>query len=555
MFKNLSGSVFYKKIPNQYNLFFLTAILLSGCGGKESPSEVSEVQRPNILWVVCEDQSPEFFPMYGDSTVRLPALEKLADQSILFQNAYSPAPVCAPARSSIITGMYPITLGTHNMRCYTPWNPQNQPEIGVQSYSPVVPEGVRPFTQYLREAGYYCTNNSKEDYNFATPPAAWDESSDSATWRNRKEGQPFFSVFNFTVTHESRIWVNGNEPLSVDPAKINVPPYFPDDPVTRHDMAVNYSNLARMDQQVGELLQNLEDDGLLDNTIIFFYSDHGGPFPRHKRALYETGLKVPLFVKFPDSEDFSIRNELVSFIDFAPTVLSLAGIEPPEHMQGKAFFGEYHSETNREYLYAASDRFDESYDRLRSVRSERFKYIKNYYPEKPYALSISYRMNMPLMQHLMELSQNNQLGEYERLWMATGKPEEEFYDLMNDPYELENLAGNPEYEEEINRHREILEIWINDVNDLGRFNELELMEEWLVDGKSQKLPTPQLEIVYEDSLKVNAAPYDATIVWRSKESKAWNIYSQPIHMDPDMDIQIKVSRIGYEESDVVTFQN
>ena len=229
--------------------------------------------RPNIIWLVAEDQSPEFFPMYGDSTISLPFIESLSSDAVVFTNAFSPVPVCAPARSAIITGMYPTTLGTHNMRTYNAYSRDNQPDIGIPSYSPLVPDGVKMFTEYLRKEGYYCTNNAKEDYNFKAPESGWDESSNDAHWRNRPKDAPFFSVFNFC--HESGIWKQGEEELFVSPDSVRVPPYFPDTDVIRHDIAVNYSNLKRLDEQIGKIINQLKEDGLYDNSIIFFYGDHG----------------------------------------------------------------------------------------------------------------------------------------------------------------------------------------------------------------------------------------------------------------------------------------
>jgi len=545
--------------PSKYShLRFLICLIifafLLSCTRKKEIQATGSA-RPNIIWLVCEDQSPEFFPMYGDSVVELPVLETLASQSIIFRNAYSPAPVCAPARSSIITGMYPTTLGTHNMRCYNAYNPDNQPEIDVPSYSPVVPDNVQPFTHYLRKEGYYCTNNAKEDYNFATLVSMWDESSKKATWRNREANQPFFAVFNFEVTHESMIWRNGDKELLVGPQSFKVPPYFPDDSVTRHDLAVNYSNLARLDKEIGEIIQQLKKDNLYDNSIIFFYSDHGGPFPRHKRALYETGTKVPLFVKFPGQQKTDWNDDLVSFIDFAPTVLSLAGIQPPDYMQGLALFGDYKSDSKRDYLYSASDRFDETYDRVRAVRSDKYKYIKNYFPEKPYALSISYRLNMPLMRHLIELSEEGALSDYQKLWMSDTKDPEELYDLEEDPYELNNLAGKIEYQSVLSDLRDKLINWENETNDLGGFNERDLINNWLIDGKQPVLQAPVPELIDGDSLELARNKGDATIIFKNPGDSSWAIYVRPIPLVQHMDLEFKTVRIGYQDSKIATFKN
>ncbi|HET8735247.1 MAG TPA: sulfatase, partial [Pricia sp.] len=374
---------------------------------EKSDKPAENLSRPNIVWLVAEDQSPQWFPMYGDSTMALPNLEALADDGVTFYNAVTPVPVCAPARSALITGMYPTTLGTHNMRTYAPWRGEGDtpyPGLDIPSYSPVVPQGVKMFPTYLRKNGYYTANGPKEDYNFEKTDAAWNESSKDRHWRKRAKEQPFFVVFNFSVCHESQIWKRGKDSLFVDPAQVPVPPYFPNTATVRHDLAVNYSNLKRLDDQIGEVIADLKEDGLYENTIIFFYGDHGGPFPRHKRALYDTGLKVPLVIKFPKNKRAGERDDrLISFIDYAPTVLSLAGIEPPKGMQGVAQFGKFEAKKKPEYTFHSADRFDAMYDRLRAVRSKRYKYIKSYNTEISHALPVAYREQMPMMGELRRM--------------------------------------------------------------------------------------------------------------------------------------------------------
>jgi len=536
------------------SVLVVSIILLCSGSCRFQPPEQEQYQL-NILWIVCEDQWSDFFPMYGDSTVSLPTLERIANEGIVFENAFATVPVCAPSRSALITGMYPTTLGTHNMRTYNGYSPVNQPSIGIPSYSPVVPENIRCFTEYLRIAGYYCTNNAKEDYNFKTPISAWDESGRDAHWRNRAEGQPFFSVFNFNVTHESSIWVNGDSALFVEPELIMIPPFFPDDSVIRHDLAVNYSNLVRLDKQVAQLLQQLKEDGLYDKTIIFFYSDNGGPFPRFKRALYETGIKIPLFIRFPGNAGESERCEdLVSFIDFGPTVLSLAGIKPPGHMQGQAFLGEFKSKQEKQYVFTSADRFDETYDRVRAVWSHGFKYIRNFNTALPYAIPNSYRMNMPMMQRLLELDGLNRLDPVSSLWMADNKPEEELYDLMTDPYEIKNLAGNDQYRDTLLFFRDLLDNWIIETNDLGRYRESELVSKWLIDGKQPVLVEPEFTISGNDLIITSDVP-DATLLWKYPSGEKWIIYHAPISYSANDTIEAKAVRIGYTDSEVsVLFQ-
>ncbi len=507
---------------------------------------------PNIIWLVAEDQSPGFLPMYGDSTLSLPNLQSLANDGILLKNAYSPVPVCAPARSAIITGMYPTTMGTHNMRTYNAYVPENEPEIGIPSYSPIPPQGVKMFTEYLRKAGYYCVNNAKEDYNFKKTQAAWDESSSEAHWRNRPDQAPFFAVFNFGITHESQVWEKGADALLVSPETIPVPPYFPDNEVIRHDLSVNYSNLIRMDEQLGEIIQQLKDDGLYEKSIIFFYADHGGPFPRHKRALYETGIKVPMIIKLSDNENGgSSDDRLFSFIDLAPTVLSLAGIDPPRVMQGKAQLGKYATLKKPAYIFASSDRYDAVSDRLRAVRSEHYKYIRNYNPETSNALPVTYREQMPMMQNLRESDSAAALDSVQSLWFRTPKPEEELYNLQSDPYELSNLAGNPELQDTLANLRQVLTDWITETGDLGQYPEKELLAKWLPDGQQPQIPPLELE-VKEVGISLFSSLPDATIIWKQPRDSIWKMYIEPL--PPGSVFEAKAERLGYRDSAVLEYE-
>lgn len=421
--------------------------------------------RPNILWLSVEDMSPHL-GCYGDEHARTPNVDALATQGTLYENAFVCAPVCAPCRSSIITGVYPTSLGTHNMRSTVKLPPE-----------------IRPFTQYLRDAGYYCTNNSKQDYQFKTPKGTWDQSSGKAHWQNRPDKQqPFFAVFNYTGTHES--FVRGDEPKYSrvvsnltpeelhDPATLELPPYYPDTPKVREDWARYYNCITAMDKWVAERLAELDEAGEAENTIVFFWSDHGVGLPRGKRWLYDSGIKVPLIVRMPEKFRNQIGNqpvaeaaglnnnegtsdtnhrlpsmtagtrtdELVSLIDLPPTVLNLAGLAVPTYMQGRAFLGD-NLTPEREYIYAARDRMDERYDMCRCVRTKRYKYIRNFMPWRPYAQWLEYAERGATMQELRRLDAEGKLTEEQALFMASEKPWYEIYDLENDPHELNNLFG------------------------------------------------------------------------------------------------------------------
>jgi uncharacterized sulfatase len=436
------------------------------------PAQAQPKRQPNILWITCEDMSPQL-GCYGYPEARTPHLDKLAAQGVRFTHAFASYPVCAPARSSLITGLYPNSLGSHHMRSKAP-----------------LPEGVRPFTAYLREAGYYCSNNQKEDYNFDKPADTWDESSGKAHWRNRTEkDQPFFAVFNFTVTHESQIGKLDSQRASEyrpdpphDPDKATPPPFYPDTEVIRQYWAHYYDLITAMDMQAGEILAQLEEDGLAENTIVFFYSDHGAGIVRGKRWLYDTGLHVPLIVRWPGVlEPGSVREDLVSFVDFAPTVLSLVNLPIPSAMQGKAFLGAS-AQDPREYIYAARDRMDERYDCCRGVRDKRYKYIRNYHPYRSWGQFLTYPEQFGIMQELRAQLTAGNLNEIQQRYFLPEKPLEELYDTEADPFELNNLVLDPESADTLQRLRTALDTWMVDIRDLGAVPEMEL-ESWLSNGR------------------------------------------------------------------------
>ncbi|MEM9987697.1 MAG: sulfatase, partial [Bacteroidota bacterium] len=377
---------------------------------------------------------------FGDSTVATPTLSRLAAEGVRYPNLYSTSGVCAPSRFAIATGMYPSGSGANHMRTRS-----NTERTGLRAYEAVPDPQVSMVSELLRKAGYYCSNNHKEDYQFRAPITAWDESSIYAHWRNRAEGQPFFSIFNFTTTHESGLFepygirkielrydqvgdrefkkvgyqlkTTESETPSYLPkdTEFDIPPYLPDNDVVRRDMWKLYNNIAEMDRQVGAVLDQLEADGLLERAIIFFYADHGGPLPRQKRLVYDSGLNAPLIVRFPDQRGAgTIDSQLVSFVDFTPTLLALANVESPDYLQGQAFLN--HSHPERTYIHAAANRFDESTDVIRAVRDHRFKYIRNYRPEQGYYLPLVYREQIPSMQELLRLRDEGALNDLQAQW-------------------------------------------------------------------------------------------------------------------------------------------
>ena len=431
------------------SLPFLMALLIFCTVAKAQ----QKTDRPNILWLTSEDNGP-FIGAYGDTFATTPNIDRLATEGVLYENSFATAPVCAPSRSTLITGMYPTSMGTQHMRSTYP-----------------IPEMIKFFPRYLREAGYYTTNNSKKDYNTTDQPEAWDESSNTATYKNRKPGQPFFAVFNTTTSHESSIH-KPVDSLHHDPKEVPIPPYHPRTPEMEHDWAQYYDKVEMMDAEVGERLKELEEAGLADNTIVFYYSDHGGVLGRSKRFMYESGLHIPLVIRFPEKYKHlapgaagSKTDRLVTFADFAPTVLSLAGIPVPEYMQGQAFLGEQQA-APREYAFSFRGRMDERIDMSRSARDKQYRYIRNYLPHKIYAQYIEYLWRAPSMRSWEEAYKAGELNEVQSKFWGP-KPIEELYDITADAHNIQNLAADAKYKPVLERMRKANQQWMLEVKDVG----------------------------------------------------------------------------------------
>jgi arylsulfatase A-like enzyme len=420
--------------------------------------------RPNFLWLTSEDNGPEL-GCYGDSYANTPNIDALAAKSLRYINCWSNAPVCAPARTTLLTGMYPTSLGAQHMRSHVRLPPQ-----------------VQLYPQLFHEMGYYCTNNSKEDYSVETPEGVWDESSNKAHWRKRRAGQPFFAVFNSTISHESKLRTRPHKAIH-DPAKVTIPPYHPDAPEVRQDWAQYYDRITEMDREVGQILQQLQDDGLADSTIVFYYGDHGSGMPRGKRWLYESGLRVPLIVHIPERYQSLLKEKiaagstserLVSFVDFMPTLLSLAGERPAAILQGKAFLGKYATDVP-EYIYGFRDRMDERYDMSRAVRDQKFLYIRNFYPQRPQGTFLDYMFQTPTTRVWKQLFDAGKLDAAQSFFWKT-KPAEELYDLEADPYQIKNLAGNADQQATLERLRDATKQWMFRIKDLGLLPEGRMLE-------------------------------------------------------------------------------
>ncbi|NRB74941.1 MAG: sulfatase, partial [Verrucomicrobiales bacterium] len=428
--------------------------------------------RPNILWISAEDIGPHF-GFAGDEHAITPNLDELAKRGTYYSNAFTSAGVCAPCRSGIITGMYQNSVGTHHMRC-----------------NAKLPDWLKPFPIYLREAGYYCTNASKTDYQFSDPgkDEIWDVCGGKGHWKNRAEGQPFFAVFNFTGCHESGIaseskYKSVTENLTdnqrQDPDKLDtLPPYYPDTPIVREDWKRNYELITAFDAYAGSLIQEVKDAGEWENTIIMFWSDHGVGLPRAKRWLYDSGTHVPLVIHVPEKfKSFRTAapgetdDRLVSSVDFGPSVLTLAGIEVPEHMHGASFLGKA---PQREHVYGARDRMDERYDIIRTVRDKKYRYVRNFEPLKPYYQYMNTPEKGATMMEIRKAEKAGTLTGATALFSMGSKPIEELYDLEADPYEVNNLAAEPAHAEKLEELKEALFEWQLEIGDIGLIPESEI---------------------------------------------------------------------------------
>lgn len=419
--------------------------------------------KPNILWLTSEDHGPEM-GCYGDKVARTPNVDALATKGMIFKKAWSVAPVCAPARTAIISGIYPSSSGGLHMRSMVS-----------------MPEGIQMYPEFLREAGYYCTNNSKTDYNIRVTHRIWDESSGKAHWENRPEGKPFFAVFNSVKSHESQIRTRPHKQI-IHPADVRIPAYHPDTPEVREDWAQYYDKVSEADADAGRHLQKLADAGLAEDTIVFYYGDHGSGMPRSKRWPSNSGLHVPMVVYFPEKWQHLAPKEykaggtsdrLVSFVDLAPTLLSIVGIEPPKWMQGHAFAGPYQTEP-QPFIYGERARMDERMDLVRSVTDGRYVYIRNYYPHVSQAQRVTYQFETPTTRIWNQLYTQGRTNEAQSIFWREPKESEELYDLETDRDEVHNLAHSPEHRSILEKLRSAQVTHISQVRDICFLPEVEM---------------------------------------------------------------------------------
>ncbi len=548
--------------------FFILLLLFSSFSAAEI--------RPNILLLMAEDMSSRV-GAFGDEVAVTPNIDKLANEGTRYTNVYTAAGVCAPSRAAHIMGMHQISFGGQHMRTSSAPKP-------VGGYKAVPPVNTKAYPELLRVAGYYTWTNDKLDYQFSGPMAGsgpfsiWHDERGKNLWRDREEGQPFYGLVNFNVTHESGVmrplgeWPNSvmhlvmqvlrkyTEPSIeglplTSPEDVILPPYYPDTATVRADVARHYNNITIMDAQVGEILAQLETDGLADSTIVIWTTDHGDGLPRAKRELFDSGLKVPMIIRWPEAyrpegvsanvDGGGIETRMISFVDFAPTILSLAGEAIPEYQQGHDFV----NDESQQYIYASRDRIDVVQDRQRAVRDNRYKYIRSWYPEQEGGHKLTYRDNLDMVLEMKQLYADGKLNADQRRWFeAPG--EEQLYDTLNDPHELNNLVTSLEYQEILNRMRDALAAWQGRVEDWSETPEAEMVADFKPDGKIAVTATPK--VTFENGRVVlSSASKGASLGYQINDGKL-QVYTGPIDVKAGSKITAKAVRYGWKESKEVT---
>lgn len=528
----------FGRVP--FVLSLLLAMLLAACS--DAPSS-APTARPNVLWIVADDMSFEL-GAFGDGVARTPNLDRLAREGVRYPNAFATAGVCSPSRAALMTGMYATSIGAQHMRSIN------------EGYYPVPPPGVKTFTEHLRAAGYWTSSQGKLDYQFTevfdhAPITNWDDA--NGDWHGRAPGQPFFAHVTIFDTHESQLF--GVKDVITDPASVVVPQYYPDTDAVRHDFARFYDNVASLDAKVGRLLDMLDEEGLAENTIVLFFPDNGRPLPRDKRWIYDGGIHEPLIVRWPGHvQPGAIDERLVSYVDFAPTALALAGVPVPPNMQGRVFLGP-EADPEPEFVFAAADRHDEARDRIRAVRDKRFKYVRNYQPDTPYGQSIAFRNNLATMQEIFRLHDEGALLPPADWYYRATKPVEELYDTASDPFELDNLAGRPEYQARLERMRAAHEQWVADTGDLGAIPEAELKERFWPGGVQPITPPPSIEPAggafdgpVAVTIRSNVEGASLAYTLDPGEDAHWSLYTAPVRLDAGGTLRARAVRYGWADS-------
>ena len=512
----------------------------------------------NLIWITIEDMSP-WIGCYGDDSVPTPNLDRLAETGVRYTNAFATTPVCAPSRSTLITGCWATRIGSMHMRTGKPSvaalerNPTSY--AGIPDYEAVPPPAVRCFPELLRAAGWFCTNRAKTDYQFKAPETTWDLSGGRAHWRRRADAnQPFFAVFNLGVTHESGTFpTRKQQPTVCDPSAVMVPPYLPDTPQTREDIARTYDNIAAMDRQIGILIDEVEQAGLLDDTAIMIFSDHGVGLPRGKRCVYDSGTRVPLIIRWPEVFDRrGVEDRVVSFEDFAPTALSILGVEAPPWMDGVPFAGEFQRDDDG-FAYLHADRMDAVRDRTRAITDGRYRYVRNLMPDRPRLYDVAYAENIPMKAEIHRLRASGKANAEQWQITETTKPPEEFYDTHEDPHEVRNRIDDPEHGSRIQLMRRRLDEWIQATGDLGLIeDEGEMVRTRLWSGARRKPRTaPPVLLVREKDderiAEISCVTNGASIGFRWGGNQGFALVNGPLPLPATGGIlEVLTHRIGFQ---------
>ncbi len=526
--------------------------------------------QPNILILVAEDLSSRI-GAYGDPVAKTPNIDSLAERSVRYTHAFTTAGVCAPSRAALITGQHQISFGGQHMRTSTG-------PLGFYLAQPAAE--VRAFPEILRANGYFTFTDRKLDYQFSGlrsgsgPFTIWDhDGAGDTAWRERDADQPFFGLINFIETHESGVMRQHGPPHSPSHAasqkmraaittlrqsvtkteEVVLPPYYPDLPEVRSDLARHYDNIHLMDKRVGKILHALESDGLLENTIVVWTTDHGDGLPRSKRELFDSGTRVPLLISYPESarekylpELSRVETKLVSFVDIAPTVLTWAGVTTPDWLHGESI-----NTSNRNYIYASRDRIDEVIDRQRAIRSKQFRYIRSWQPDVPGGHRLAYRDNLDMVRAWREAYEDGVLNAEQARWFEP-VGEEQLYDLSSDPHELTNLVDDPAYARTKAHLKSELDQFLSRVGDTSAIPEYELRTQLL--ENDQLRPTPRPESAYKGGFLMLTSPVGASIGYRIAGQKTWSLYKQPIPVEKQF-IEAKSIRYGWQESEIVSIHH
>lgn len=550
-------------------------ILAAACtDGVQGPSDgsnspVSLDAPPNIVLVLFEDLGPRI-GAFGDPLAHTPNFDRIASEGVMYTSVFTTSGVCAPSRAALITGRYQQSISAQHMRTT---NVAGIPPGGPQNYLAVPPTGIVAFPEILRARGYHTSNDSKTDYQFGEPFTIWDESGDGADWSNRADGQPFFHMRTFLTTHESAIWPTDMEPQTpieafvvsrnavtfkdrvarTDPADVLVPPYLPDTIEVRKDIATHYDNIAFTDVALGELYDRLEAEGLLSNTILIVSTDHGDGLPRMKRSLYDSGLHVPLVIRFPDQQNAgTVRDELVSFVDLAPSILTLAGAPSPDWIHGQSFLGA-DNVPDRLYIFAAQDRMDNEPNLRRAIRDQRFKLIVNELDGDPYFEPLAFRDSQPSMQALWDGLTEDTLPEAARR-LFEPLPQVQLYDTELDPHEVTNIAEDPSHEETLWRLTFELDAWRERIGDVSPLPESDLIEQIWPGGEQPMTASPMATFSSSEGrrlVSLSSTTPGASIGFRRPgDENGWQLYTEPFeHVSA---LEVKAIRYGYAESQITT---